>query len=119
MTTLTETQTHTAADAVTLADTLNQNYADGATVTVNGVQLWTRHGAVAFSWQNGSVSFGSRAKNGRSVRTHWIKPGQTVTVTTVEREEARCEECGHAGAKAQRHHDGSLHLICERCHQDG
>lgn len=78
----TETSTLTADDAVALADTLNQRFEAGVDVRVNGFDLWTRHGKVASSWQNGSVSFQTRAKAKGKTRTVFVKVGQQVTVET-------------------------------------
>lgn len=61
---------------------VNDAVAEGKTVTVNGVEVWSRWGSPAASWQNGSFSWKSRARTVKGgTRDNWVKAGGTVRVT--------------------------------------
>lgn len=80
----TETATKFTAgpESVAAERFVNEAFAAGRTVVVNGTEAWARFGNPANSWGNGSVSWTSRAttRQGAS-RTNWAKAGTTVTVT--------------------------------------
>ena len=82
MTTATATTTTFAAgpESVAAEDFVNEAVAAGKTVTVNGVEVWTRFGAPSSSWANGSFSWNSRARSTRGSRQNWAKAGTQVRV---------------------------------------
>lgn len=77
------TETFTAGpDSAAAERFVNEAFAAGRTVTVNGTEVWTRFGNPAASWQNGSFSWTTRATTRRSAeRNRWAKAGTTVRVT--------------------------------------
>lgn len=79
----TETRTFTVgSDSVDAEDFVNEAFAAGKTVTVNGTEVWTRWGSPSSSWGNGSFSWDTRATTRQgATRTRWAKAGTTVRVT--------------------------------------
>lgn len=69
----------TAAEVVTV---INDAMASGATVRVNGREVWSRwtRNRCAEKWGNGSASVTVRGRKAGTEGTVWVKAGQTVTV---------------------------------------
>lgn len=71
----------TGPESVAAEDFVNEAFAAGKTVTVNGTEVWTRFGRPASSWANGSFSWTTRARTTRGTRQFWSKEGSEVQVT--------------------------------------
>lgn len=71
----------TAAHA--MVDRVNEAFATGATVKVNGRTVKSWSSTPAQVWANGSVSVDVETKQGRAGGTQWAKVGQSMTVETV------------------------------------
>lgn len=70
--------------AQAVANRINQAFAIGYTVIVNGtheVASWTgTPSEAAWVWGNGSLSVDVKTKNGRRITQVWAKVGQQITV---------------------------------------
>lgn len=73
------TQTFTNTDDSAARNAFVALVNNGKVTTVNGRTVWTRFGAFASAWQNGSVSVDVRGKGKRTQGTVWVKVGETVT----------------------------------------
>lgn len=63
-----------------VVELINQAYAEGREVKVDGrpVRSWTKRPAGI--WGNGTMSVDVRTKSGNKVTQVWFKPGQDITV---------------------------------------
>jgi hypothetical protein len=69
-----------------IADRVNRALVRGAVVTVDGRMVAARHSDAAVVWNNGTVGFSVRARNGRpgSFDDVWVKRGGSATVVIEE-----------------------------------
>lgn len=66
-------------DAFELSQLLRDALTDGATIRIDGIEIWSPWGAqhAVSAWQNGSLSYETRSKTPGRSRTRWIKRGQS------------------------------------------